>query len=99
MTQTYSMVIGGASVAAQSTFEVRNPSNGELVGLAPEATVADLDKAVAAADTAFQTWSQQSDDDLRAACEAVTAKIVENSDELAKLITCLLYTSPSPRDA
>ncbi len=87
MTQAYSMVIGGEKVAAQKTFEVRNPSNGELVGLAPDATLADLDKAVAAADAAFQTWSTKSDEDLRAACEAVTAKITENSDELAQLIT------------
>ncbi|MBY5935200.1 aldehyde dehydrogenase family protein [Tateyamaria omphalii] len=81
------MVIDGQSVAAASTFEVRNPSTGEVIGLAPEASLHDLNTAVAAAHAAFKTWSASSDDDLRSACEAVTAKIAEHSDELARLIT------------
>jgi acyl-CoA reductase-like NAD-dependent aldehyde dehydrogenase len=81
------MVIDGASVPAAATFEVKNPSTGEVAGLAPNATVADLDKAVAAAHAAFPSWSQKSDAELQAACEAVTAKIAENSEELATLVT------------
>ncbi|MEL6572031.1 MAG: aldehyde dehydrogenase family protein [Pseudomonadota bacterium] len=81
------MIIDGASVTPEKTFEVKNPSTGELVGLAPEANMQDLDKAVAAADAAFQTWSKQSDAELQAACEAVTAKITEHADELATLVT------------
>ena len=87
MADTYSMVIDGASVPAAATFEVKNPSTGEVAGLAPNATVADLDKAVAAAHAAFPSWSQKSDAELQAACEAVTAKIAENSEELATLVT------------
>ncbi len=87
MADTFSMMINGKKVAPKDTFEVRNPSTGEVVGLAPDASMADLDAAVAAADHAFQTWSKQSDAQLRAACEAVTAKIAENSEELATLIT------------
>tara|TARA_R110002110_G_scaffold211304_1_gene423998 strand:- start:18606 stop:20015 length:1410 start_codon:yes stop_codon:yes gene_type:complete len=87
MSKTYSLVINGESVASRKTFEVKNPSTGEIVGLAQDASIADLDAAVAAASKAFATWSKKSDAELQAACEAVTAKIGENSEELAALIT------------
>ena len=87
MAQTYSMMINGAQVQAAKTFEVKNPSTGEIVGLAPDASTADLDKAVATANTAFETWSTKSDEELQSICEAVTAKIGEHSEELATLVT------------
>ena len=87
MAKTYAMVIGGQSVGTKETFEVKNPSTGEIVGLAPEGKLVDLDAAVAAAAKAFETWSQKTDDDLQAACEEVTAEIAEHSEELAQLIT------------
>lgn len=87
MAETYSMIINGAKVAASRTFDVKNPSTGGVVGHAPEASMADLDAAVAAAHAAFPAWSAQSDEDLKAACEAVTAKISENAEELAALVT------------
>lgn len=87
MAQTYSLVIAGQSVEAAESFEVKNPSTGEIVGLAPDASLADLDAAVSAAATAFETWSQKTDEELQAACEEVTAKIAEHSEELAQLIT------------
>ncbi len=87
MADTYSMVIGGQKMAAAQTFEVRNPSTGDVLGLAPEASATDLDRAVAAANEAFASWSQHSDADLQAACEAVTAKLGEHAEELAELVT------------
>ncbi|MEL6640111.1 MAG: aldehyde dehydrogenase family protein [Pseudomonadota bacterium] len=81
------MMINGEQVNAAKTFEVKNPSTGEVVGLAPDASESDLDRAVAVADAAFQTWSQKSDAELQSACEAVTAKIGEHSEELATLVT------------
>ncbi|MBS4019954.1 MAG: aldehyde dehydrogenase family protein, partial [Dechloromonas sp.] len=53
----FGMTIGGARAAAAETFGVFNPSTGEEVGRAPNATPADLDAAVAAARAAFETWS------------------------------------------
>lgn len=81
------MIIGGETVTAQKTFDVFNPSTGELVGSAPNASLADLDKAVAAANTAFKDWSRLSDEELKSYCEKVTAKIGEHSEELAALLT------------
>ena len=83
---TYAMTIDGRAAPAQSSFAVDNPAGG-LAGEAPNATAEDLDAAVAAAETAFETWSQRSHDQLREACEAVTAKIGEHAEELAQIVT------------
>jgi len=83
----YGLTIDGMRVNAAETFPVINPSTGEVVGNAPNATEADLDRAVAAAKAAFATWSLKSDADLKAACEAVAAKIGEHAEELALLLT------------
>ncbi|MBL4732069.1 MAG: aldehyde dehydrogenase family protein [Rhizobiaceae bacterium] len=83
----FSMTIDGKPVSGQDTFPVKNPSTGEVTGLAPQANLADLDSAVAAAKKAFETWSLKSDEELQAACEAVTAKMGEHAEELATLVT------------
>ena len=59
-TTRYNLTIGGKSVPTQDHFEVRNPSTGDVIGLAPKATAADLDAAVDAAQTAFASWSKTS---------------------------------------
>jgi len=81
------MIINGKSTSASASFDVINPSTGDIAGQAQDASIEDLNKAVRAAKTAFETWSQKSDDELRAACEAVTAKITENAEALALLLT------------
>jgi acyl-CoA reductase-like NAD-dependent aldehyde dehydrogenase len=83
----YSLIIDGAKVPAKEHFEIRNPSTGEVVGLAPQAIAADLDQAVAAAAKAFQTWSRMPDAERRALCHAAGKKIGEHAEELAKLLT------------
>lgn len=83
----FGMFIDGASVTSSAYFDVTNPANGEVVGQVANATFADLDSAVAAAQRAFVTWSQKSDAELQAACEAVTAKIQEHAEEIAQLLT------------
>ncbi|WP_367646889.1 aldehyde dehydrogenase family protein [Ruegeria arenilitoris] len=83
----YDLTIGGQPVSTAASFDVLNPSTGEVAGRAPNATSADLDTAVAAAKAAFQSWSAKSDEELQAACEAVAQKIGEHSEELAQIIT------------
>jgi acyl-CoA reductase-like NAD-dependent aldehyde dehydrogenase len=83
----YHLTIGSQPVTTSRYFDVKNPSNGELVGRAPQAGKGELDLAVAAAAEAFKTWSIQSDTELQAACEKVTAVIAGASEELAHLIT------------
>ncbi len=84
---TFQLLIGGKSVATADHFDIKNPSTGELVGQAPSATPADLDRAVAAARTAFKTWSQTSDADRKAACHAIGMALEQHADELARLLT------------
>ncbi len=55
---TYKNYIGGEWVEAASGqhAEDRDPANGELVGLFPRSGQADVERAVAAAKSAFETW-------------------------------------------
>ena len=81
------MVYGGQAQTAAKRFNVLNPSTGKVVAAAPDATLDDLNRAVAAAKAAFASWSQKSDAELQAACEQVVAKMGEHAEELATLIT------------
>ena len=83
----FTAMIGGKAFRGSSDFAVFNPATGKAVGRAPNMGKVELDAAVSAAKAAFVSWSAQSDADLQAACEAVTAKIEAHSAELAELIT------------
>ncbi len=83
----FRMTIDGQPVATGESFAVRNPSTGAEAGRAPNAGAAELDAAVAAAKRAFPAWSAQDDATLREACEAVTAKLGEHAEELARILT------------
>jgi acyl-CoA reductase-like NAD-dependent aldehyde dehydrogenase len=85
--QQYPLVIDGAKIQTKEHFEIRNPSTGEVVGLAPKASPDDLDHAVAAAKGAFVKWSKVADTERRALCHAAGKKIGEHAEELARLLT------------
>ena len=53
------MLIGSRFEAGTETPEqVLNPRNGKLIEAIPEASTAQIDAAVAAAEAAFKTWSR-----------------------------------------
>lgn len=83
----FGMVIDGASVQSGARFDVTDPATGDVVGTAVNATPTDLNAAVAAAERAFETWSQKSDAELQAACEAVTAAIEAHAEDIAQILT------------
>ncbi len=85
--QKYPIVVGGKSIYTSDHFEVRNPATGEGVGLAPKASRAQLDDAIAAANAAFPSWSKLPDAERKNVCRAVTKKIGEHAEELARLLT------------
>ena len=70
--------------------EVVNPATEEVVSEVTLGSQADVDKAVAAARRAFDSFSQTSKADRA----ALLGRIVEEYKK-----RCLLYTSPSPRDS
>ncbi|MEK1897702.1 MAG: aldehyde dehydrogenase family protein [Rhizobium sp.] len=83
----HSATIDGKPMTGERSFSVRNPANGAEVGRAPNMGAAELNAAVAAAKAAFPAWSAMSDQELQAACAAVTACIEAHAEELARLIT------------
>lgn len=83
------MFINGAWVDALSgaTFEVTNPATGETIGEMPDGDARDAERAIAAADEAFASWSTttahaRSDILLRA-----WQLMNDRADELARLMT------------
>jgi acyl-CoA reductase-like NAD-dependent aldehyde dehydrogenase len=82
----FSMTIDGKPATGAATFEVRNPATGDVVGLAPEATQADLDEAMAAAQNAYPEW--RSDEDTRRAALANLAQLCfDAADDVGPLLT------------
>jgi acyl-CoA reductase-like NAD-dependent aldehyde dehydrogenase len=87
MVKKYPLVINGLAQTAQDYFEVRNPADSEVIGLAPKATLDDLDQAVAAAEAAFRTWSALPDGERKAYVHAMADKIGAHAEELAQILT------------
>ena len=83
----YRIIAGGEAHDTDSYAEVKNPATGEIVGLMPIASLDDLDRTVAAAATAFATWSKASDADRQRACFAIADIIEQHAEELAELLT------------
>ncbi|MBB3165795.1 acyl-CoA reductase-like NAD-dependent aldehyde dehydrogenase [Rhizobium laguerreae] len=83
----YRLVIDGQSIATEGTFDVLNPSDGQVVGAAPKATVAQLDQAVSAAQTAYEKWSKADDTTRQKACVAIADTLRDHAEELAQLLT------------
>src|SRR3954454_15501626 len=82
------LYIGGEWVdpTSDGTIDVINPTTEEVVGRIPEGAPQDVDRAVAAARTAFETWSQTPLQVRADTCAAISAKLAERGDELAALI-------------
>lgn len=87
MTTTYANLIDGEMVTTSGTFEVVNPANEEVVGLAPSCGKDELDRAVAAARRAFKTWKKTSAEERQKVVMGISAAIKDNADELYRLLT------------
>lgn len=83
----FDLTIGGQQVATSTRFAIMNPATGAVVGQAPNASAADLDRAVQAARTAQPGWAALPDTKRARACHAVAAILTEHAEELARLLT------------
>jgi aldehyde dehydrogenase (NAD+) len=82
------LLIDGALIGTEKTFPSYNPATGELVGHAPDASVDDAEKAIAAARHAFDTTEWSTNVQLRVRClDQLHHALVEHRDELAALTT------------
>ncbi|MCX2934545.1 aldehyde dehydrogenase family protein [Mycobacterium sp. CVI_P3] len=80
------MLIDGELVGGTSSFPSINPANGEVVGYAPDGTIADAERAIAAARRTFDTTDWATNVELRIRClEQLHAALVEHSEELREL--------------
>src|SRR3954469_5873345 len=83
------LLIDGELVAAEGgrTFETINPTTGEVLGTAPDASVGDAQRAIAAARRAFDTTTWATDHVFRARClRQLHDALVSHTEELREVI-------------
>ena len=80
------MLIGGEFVAGESTpLDILNPATGEVLLKLPEASVEQVKQAVAAAEQAFEDWSQTTPKDRSLMLLKLADTIDAHAEELAWL--------------
>ena len=80
------LLIDGKLVPAERTFPSVNPATGQVLGYAPDASVADATAAIAAARAAFDTTDWASDPEFRARClHQLYAALTKHKEELREL--------------
>lgn len=83
--EQYGLLIGGEWVEAESGafFETHNPATGELITRCANASPADVDRAVKAAESAFERWSLTSAAERAALLLKAADLIDQNAETLA----------------
>ena len=80
------LLIDGWLVESERTYPSLNPATGEVIGHAPDATVAQATAAVAAARRAFDTTTWATDVELRIRClEQLHRALTEHKEQLREL--------------
>ena len=81
--------IDGAWVdaAEQKTLEVTNPATGEVIATVPSVSAAQVEQAVAAAETALTTWKLTTAKERSALLRKWFNLIVENQEDLAVILS------------
>ena len=69
-----------------SRYRVQNPATGEVVETFDAQTDAQIEEALASADTAYRAWSERSVQDRAAVVKRVAELFEERKDELAEII-------------
>src|SRR6185503_640460 len=82
------LFIGGAWIApsGKQTIEVHNAGNGEVMGRVPLGDDKDVERAVAAARSAFPSWSETPVETRAGYLEKIGLGLKARADELARLI-------------
>lgn len=75
------MIIGGRAVPSSRTLPVIDPATEQVIAQAPDAGLAELDAAVAAARDAFPAWSAQPWSERQAVLTAIARKLGEHQDD------------------
>ncbi|WP_058369730.1 aldehyde dehydrogenase family protein [Psychrobacter sp. ENNN9_III] len=83
----FNLIINGESVGTTDYFDVVNPADKSVIARCPKATTAQLNDAVAAARTAFPTWSALTYEERRDLLMQLADAIEDNGEELMTLLT------------
>lgn len=83
----YYMSINGELVGSNSTFEVFNPANGEVVANAPSGSREQMEDAIAAAKAAQKNWAALSYAERGKYIEAYADALEAHRDEIITLLT------------
>jgi acyl-CoA reductase-like NAD-dependent aldehyde dehydrogenase len=81
------LLIDGKPVTSSSNLDVINPATGQVFARCPAAGRDDLDRAVAAARRAFESWRVLSYADRAVHIRAFCQSLRQHQDELARLLT------------
>ena len=83
----HKMLIGGEFVDSSSgeTMEVLNPATGEVIAEVPRGTADDVDRAVEAAERAWDDWQGKTPKDRMELLLKLADVIEDNAEELARL--------------
>jgi len=85
--QGFRLLIGGERVAGdEGAYEVLDPATEEVVGEAPEASLAQVEAAAAAAADAFPAWSRTSPQERAALLDRAADLLRARIDELVPLV-------------
>ena len=87
-TKTFQNYIGGEWVdsASGETFETTNPATGEVLGFFPKSTAEDVDRAVGAAQDAFERWRLVPAPKRAEILFRVGQRLIERKDDLTELM-------------
>jgi 1-pyrroline dehydrogenase len=85
--KTYQQFIGGEWVdsASGETLAVENPANGKVIARVPASGPEDVDRAVEAAATAFESWKQTTPQDRSLMLLKIADSLEAAADELGRL--------------
>ena len=86
-TDPFRLTIAGRLVQTKDSFDVINPATGKVLAQAPSATAEQLDEAIAAAKTAFTSWSALGYDERQAYLDRYADALQEHRDDLVRLLT------------
>lgn len=73
--------------ASGKTIDVRNPATGQVIGQVAHAGIADLDRALAAAQKGFEVWRDSSVYERAAVMRRAAALLRERANDIAALLT------------
>lgn len=79
--------IDGEWISGHEQFESRNPATGDQIGTFPKGTTEDVDRAIDAADRAFESWRELSRIDRAEHLWDVYYELRDRHEELGRVVT------------